>query len=153
MRYTHSAPDLALAEGHSQNFLCISCKKYTKEHGDVVVASFISLVPVCQAAQPSSIPLLLLSDRNPLRWAFCPVKSNANPPPLMEIKRCGLTHLLVVRVPATITAAASSDIHRGSGRPLGTRIIVILRSMATKDLKRFFAALRMTVTTSRIGRI
>ena len=27
---------------------------------------------------------------------------------------------------------------------MGTRIIVILRSMATKDLKRFFAALRMT---------
>ena len=36
---------------------------------------------------------------------------------------------------------------------MGTRLIVILRSMATKDLKRFFAALRMTVTTSRIGRI
>ena len=39
----------------------------------IVVTNFIFLVPVCYAAQPSFIPLFLLSDRNPLRWAFCPV--------------------------------------------------------------------------------
>ena len=82
-KHKHSAPDLALGEGHARVFLCISCKKYTKEHGN---------------GSPTPSPL-----------------------PLSEIRWVRHSSVLVERVSATIPAAASSAIHRGSGSGTGSR--------------------------------
>ena len=68
----------------------IFCKKYRKKPGpDFVVASSISLVPVCLAAQPSSIPLYTLPQKRFPGVAKAPPANRAaaekhpclNPPP------------------------------------------------------------------------